>query len=73
MAMVLVKKTIVVNGFLMVLFASEPLHYALGNVIIRNQKFPKVKHYYALIFHQKSFKPFLNDAKLLQCLNKYFF
>ena len=48
------------------------MHYALGNVIIRNQKFPKVKHYYAFIFHPKSFKPFLNDAKLLKCLYKCF-
>ena len=48
------------------------MHYVLGNVIIRNQKFPKVKHYYAFIFHPKSFKPFLNDAKLLKCLYKCF-
>ena len=41
--------------------------HVLGNVITRNQKFPKVKHYYALIFHPKSFKPFKNDAKLLNC------
>ena len=47
------------------------VHYALGNVIIRNQKSPKVKHYYAFIFHRKSFKPFLNDAKLLKYFYKY--
>ena len=51
---------------------SGSLHYALGNVIIRNQKFPKVKDYYALIFHQKLFKPFLNDAKLLKRFYKSF-
>ena len=48
------------------------MHYVLSNIIIRNQKFPKVKHYYAFIFHRKSFKPFLNDAKLLKYLYKYF-
>ena len=50
----------------------KTLHYALGNVIIRYQKSLKVKHYYAFIFHRKSFKPFLNDAKLLKWLYKYF-
>ena len=34
------------------------------NVIIRTEKFSKVKH--AFIFHQNLFKPFLNDAKLLK-------
>ena len=34
------------------------------NVIIRTEKFSKVKH--AFIFHQNLFKPFLNDAKLLR-------
>ena len=52
---------------------STAMHYALGNVIIRNQKSPKVKHYCAFIFHRKSFKPFLDDAKLLKCLYKYSF
>ena len=33
------------------------------NVIIRTEKFSKVNHQYAFIFHQKSFKPLLNDAK----------
>ena len=49
------------------------MHYALGNMIIRNQKCPKVKHYYAFIFHRKLFKPFLSDAKLLKYFYKYFF
>ena len=53
--------------------AKPTVHYALGNVIIRNQKSPKVKHYCAFIFHRKSFKPFLDDAKLLKCLYKYAF
>ena len=38
------------------------MHYALSNVITRNQKFPKIKHYSAFIFHWKSFNLFLNDA-----------
>ena len=42
------------------------VHYALDNVIIRNQKSQKVKRYYAFILGRKSFKPFLNDAKLLK-------
>ena len=49
------------------------MHYALGNVIIRNQKSPNVKHYYAFIFRRKSFKPSLNDAKFLKYLYKYKF
>ena len=61
------------NSHWLHLFGISPLHYALGNVIIRNQKSPKVKHYYAFIFHRKSFKPFPNDAKFLKCLYKYFF
>ena len=47
------------------------MHYALANVIISNQRYPKVKHYYALIFHWKSFKPFLKDAKLFNFVYKY--
>ena len=50
----------------------KSVHYALGNVIIRNQKSPKVKHYYALIFHRKSFKPFLNDANFLKVYTNIF-
>ena len=53
-------------------FLGQTLHYALGNVIIRNQKFPKVKHFFAFIFHRRSFKPFLNDAKRPKFLYKYF-
>ena len=49
----------------------SPMHYALANVIISNQRYPKVKHYYALIFHWKSFKPFLKDAKLFNFVYKY--
>ena len=52
------------------------VHYGLSNVIIRNkicQILTKVKHYYALILHRKSFKPFLNVAKLPKVLYKYFF
>ena len=47
--------------------------WSISNVIISHQKFPKVKHHYAFILHRISFKPFLNDAKLLKCLYKYFF
>ena len=52
------------------------VHYGLSNVIIRNkscQILTKVKHYYALILHRKSFKPFLNVPKLPKVLYKYFF
>ena len=50
----------------------EKVHYALDNVITRNQKSPKVKHYYAVIFHRKSFKPFLNDANFLKVYTNIF-
>ena len=52
------------------------MHYGLSNVIIRNkscQILTRVKHYYALIFHRKSFKPFLDVVKLPKVLYKYFF
>ena len=55
---------------------SLTLHYGLSNVIIRNkscQILTKVKHYYALILHRKSFKLFLYVAKLPKVLYKYFF
>ena len=48
------------------------MHYALGNVIIRNQKSPKVKCYYAFILGRKSFKPFLNDANFLKVYTNIF-
>ena len=48
------------------------VHYALGNVIIRDQKSLKVKRYYALILGQKSFKPFLNDANFLKVYTNIF-
>ena len=46
-------------------------HYGLSNDN-KESKFSKVKNYYALIFHHKSFKPFLNDAKLPKLFVKYF-
>ena len=42
-----------------VMFVSHSLHYALSNVIIRDQKFLKVKHYYELIFERKQLNFFL--------------
>ena len=35
------------------------MHYALSNVIIRDQKFLKVKHHYELIFERKQLNFFL--------------
>ena len=37
----------------------QPMYYALSNVIIRDQKFLKVKHYFGLIFKGKPLNFFL--------------
>ena len=48
------------------------MHYALSNVIIRDNKFAKVNHYYVLIYEHKQVNPFSNGEKLSKVRNKYF-